>query len=158
MAREIQELLWCDRHRGVHSEDVEGSTHTIRIDGVEFEVELCDDCRAELVLPLDDVLSEYGRKVVGQRRATAAAKAYATRSVSEASTLLSPTHDRHVEVNCPKCGKEVQVSSLGSHCRGQHKQSLFEVQQETGIYIVNARRPPTPKVAAKKTAAKRGRS
>lgn len=158
MAEEVRVLYWCDRHRQ-DGEDVEGTKQTITINGDAFEAEFCEGCISELVEPLRFALEECGRRVNRGRRSQA--KAYAARAIAASESeggLLSPTHDRDVMVTCPMpdCGKEVQVSSLGSHCRGQHGKSLFYVQEETGVHIVAARRPPVPK-STKKVAAARSR-
>lgn len=149
MAQEVRVLLWCDHHRLNLGEDTEGTKQTVTINGVSYETEMCPECITELLDPLRAVLEESGRRVSRSRRAVS----------SDSEGLLSPTHDRDKAVNCPvpDCGKEVLVASLGSHCRNMHGKSLYEVQEETGVWLVVARRPSEKVQATKKSASRRRR-
>lgn len=147
MAEEVRVLLWCDLHRFLHSDDVPGTKQTITINGTTFEAEFCPECETELIEPLRDALEQCGRRTGRISRRSVS-------SDSEANGLFSPTYHKDQVVACPECGKEVKVPSLGSHCRRMHDKSIRQVQEETGIYVVETRNSrveepaPTKKVAA----------
>lgn len=65
MAREI--VIWCDVHMGRRDERVPSVEHTITVDGRTRTLALCPEDEDEYLLPLMELLAEYGQKAAPQR-------------------------------------------------------------------------------------------
>lgn len=68
MAKTI--VTFCDRHLGDHDEEVPAVALRVAFgDSAPVEIDLCEECRKELVDPLADFLSEHGQPTVRPKNA-----------------------------------------------------------------------------------------
>lgn len=86
MVSQLVKQIWCDHHQAAKDEEVAALEHSVTIDGVRIDVDLCEECAAPLV-ELQTWLETYGRPV--KARASKAKKA-ATQDLGNV---------------CPECGR-----------------------------------------------------
>lgn len=141
MAKQI--VILCDNHTR-RGEDASGSSLRIAVNGSEVEVDLCDECRAEIVAPLEAFLAEYGQPI----KDAAPTKPYECptchRTYKSPTGLRGHIKDKHPETSvtvsavggpapvatevpadtphvCPTCGKKFGTpQGVGAHRSRAH--------------------------------------
>lgn len=61
MAKEI--VTWCEIHLQSKEERVPGVEEQINLNGKPMVLDLCADCRAQHLTPLEEVLATYGQEI-----------------------------------------------------------------------------------------------
>lgn len=110
MTREVVIIRWCDNHE----EQVEATVErTVSVDGDPLLLDLCAECDAALIQPVQALLSEFGLEVDPP--------VYPVKAVR-----------RHTAGNvCPVCGFEsVSRDSLGQHLRIRHGKGIRDFPNE----------------------------
>lgn len=101
-------VAYCDGPNHDDDERVAGTPVRIALDDAAAqEVDLCDDCRKELVSPLADLLADLGQPV-------------------QKATSQSPSRNS-VRKSCPECGSEFTRDGMRKHLRGFHDKEVMEV-------------------------------
>lgn len=169
MAQVIQTL--CDVH--LHREDGErpsqliGRTIVVNINGKTRAMELCAMCEEELLVPLQSVLDEYGRKVdatdmpsptrepreprAGARAAACPEDGEVFKSRAGLAIHARHKHEMSVEallgeapnlgmMSCtfPDCGaKSVSRGAVATHVLNKHQLTLSELEQLYGPVVAS---------------------
>lgn len=123
MAREIIVSVWCDRHLE-REENVRATSHQAKLDNIEGELDLCEECWDELSAEL---------------RALITRAAQPTRA--EPADKTSTEKDRPIV--CPICppgtgrtgGRYTKRAGLHTHMVNKHGQALAEFETEAGYNI-----------------------
>lgn len=103
MAKTI--VTYCDRHLR-DGQEVNAAATQVSIDGRTVEIDLCEECRTDVLGPVLDLLTEYGQPV--------------KKSNGKKS-------DDREKIDCPVCGKSyVSAKGLREHLRRLHPDTTIE--------------------------------
>lgn len=108
MAKEI--VIWCECDLAQDENRVVGHEHEVTLNGKTYTIDLCDDCYAQHLAPLEAVLVEFGQPVTRKY----------TKKAAKSSTPTITSDDANAEgefvCNEPGCGRSFnRPQGLGRH-------------------------------------------
>ncbi len=116
-----QDIVWectCDRHKGRDGVEVEATTYELSLNRRTRVIDLCDDCAHEVVAPLVDAMTAYGRWPSRDR--VVVRKAFRS-AVGE------------FPCSFPECDRTYRHKrSLRTHAREVHDMTLAELYRQHG--------------------------
>jgi Zinc finger, C2H2 type len=114
MSKELVTHVWCDHHEQAKEEQVPGASHSISVDRLEVEIDLCPECETP-VTELATWLETYGR-IQGRK-----------------GTRLRGGESPDAEA-CPLCSKLLAShDGVMAHMRNRHGTTLNEyLAQQAG--------------------------
>lgn len=125
MSKQLVTHVWCDHHEKTEEKQVDADSHSVTVDGLTVDIDLCPDC-VQPLLELKTWLETYGTVETEWRR----------KKKRLGAAAIPPSHQADpAEGICPKCGKQMKHRhSMMQHMRNSHGISYKDwmAQQENG--------------------------
>lgn len=111
--REVVTRTWCDLHDARDGVQVEtdGSSDVILVNARPVTLDLCDQCRKELLQPLQDLMDSHGARYTGDE------ERLMRRTRAPLQRTYSPPPSATDQVTCPACEKTMLRGTIRQHAR-----------------------------------------